>query len=199
MLASASRFSPRLELRPFRRRDLDGLVEAAADSIADLNKWLPWAHAAYGRRDALIFLRDSVSAWGEGRAFDFAVRYLENPGYHVGNVSVWFVSRQSRVGEVGYWIRSSETRKGVATEAAARILEVAFEELDLHRVVLRIAVGNHGSERVAEKLGFTREGLLREELQVNGEWMDHSVWGLLEKEYRAMKTQYANAGWVMPA
>lgn len=186
-------------MRPFRRRDLDTLMDAAAESLADLNKWLPWAHAGYGRRDALVFLRDSVSAWGEGRAFDFTVRYLENPGFHVGNVSVWFVSRQSRVGEVGYWIRSSETRRGVATEAAARILEVAFDELDLHRVVLRIAEGNLASERVAEKLGFTREGLLREELQVNGVWMDHSVWGLLEDEYRGMKTQYADAGWVMPA
>lgn len=197
MLAGGPRHSPRLELRPFRRRDLDALVDAASDSITDLNRWLPWAHVGYGRRDALVFLRDSVSAWGEGRAFDFTIRYHDQPGFHVGNVSVWFVSRQSRVGEVGYWIRSSETRTGVATEAAARVLEVAFDELALHRVVLRIAVGNRGSERVAEKLGFTREGLLRQELQINGQWVDHSIWGLLESEYRAMKTEYAAAGWVV--
>ncbi len=196
MLSGSPRHTPRLELRPFRRRDLDALVDAAADSLADLNRWLPWAHSGYGRRDALVFLRDSVSAWGEGRAYDFTIRYLTNPGFHVGNVSVWYTSRQSRVGEVGYWIRSSETRKGVATEATARILEVAFDELALHRVVLRIALGNRGSERVAEKLGFTREGLLRQELQVNGEWMDHSVWGLLEDEYRYMKAQYSAAGWL---
>ncbi len=196
MLTGGSRHTPRLELRPFRRRDLDALVDAAADSLADLSKWLPWAHSGYGRRDALVFLRDSVSAWGEGRAFDFTIRYLDDPGFHVGNVSVWYTSRQSRVGEVGYWIRSSETSRGVATEATARILEVAFGELALHRVVLRIAVGNRGSERVAEKLGFTREGLLRQELQVNGEWVDHSIWGLLEEEYQYMKTQYTEAGWL---
>ena len=196
MLSSGSRFTPRLELRPFRRRDLDSLIDAAAASLPDLNKWLPWAHTGYGRRDALVFLRDSVSAWSEGRAFDFSIRYLENPGFHVGNVSVWFVSRQSRVGEVGYWIRSSETKTGVGTEAAARILAVAFDELGLHRVVLRIAVGNRGSERIAEKLGFTREGLLRQELQINGEWVDHSIWGLLESEYRLKRAQYADAGWL---
>ncbi len=196
MLTGGSRFTPRLEMRPFRRRDLDALVDAAADSLPDLSKWLPWAHSGYGRRDALVFLRDSVSAWGEGRAFDFTIRYVDDPGFHVGNASVWYTSRQSRVGEVGYWIRSSETGKGVATEATARILKVAFDELGLHRVVLRIAVGNRGSERVAEKLGFIREGLLRQELQVNGEWMDHSVWGLLEDEYRYLKTQYAEAGWL---
>ncbi len=197
LLAGGSRFSPRLELRPFRRRDLDALVDAASESISDLNRWLPWAHVGYGRRDALVFLRDSVSAWGEGRAFDFTIRYLEDPGFHVGNVSVWFVSRQSRVGEVGYWIRSSETRKGIATEATARVLAVAFDELGLHRVVLRIAVGNRGSERIAEKLGFTREGLLRQELQINGTWVDHSIWGLLEEEYRSLRNQYLDAGWVV--
>lgn len=197
MLAGGSRYSPRLELRPFRRRDLDSLVDAASESIVDLNRWLPWAHVGYGRRDALVFLRDSVSAWGEGRAFDFTIRYIDRPTFHVGNVSVWFVSRQSRVGEVGYWIRSSETRTGVGTESAARVLAVAFDELALHRVVLRIAVGNRGSERIAEKLGFTREGLLRQELQINGQWVDHSIWGLLEEEYRAMREQYAEAGWVV--
>ena len=196
MLTGGSRFTPRLELRPFRRRDLDALVDAAADSLGDLSKWLPWAHSGYGRRDALVFLRDSVSAWGEGRAFDFTIRYLDNPGFHVGNVSAWYISRQSRVGEVGYWIRSSETSQGVATEATARILAVAFDELALHRVVLRIAVGNRPSERVAEKLGFTREGLLRQELQVNSVWMDHSIWGLLEDEYHQLKLGYADAGWL---
>ncbi len=77
------------------------------------------------------------------------------------------------------------------------MLAVAFDELALHRVVLRIAVGNRGSERIAEKLGFTREGLLRQELQINGQWVDHSIWGLIEEEYRAMKAEYAEAGWVV--
>lgn len=196
MLSASPRHTPRLELRPFKRRDLEALIEAIGGSLPELNEWLPWAHLDYGRRDALVFLRDSVSAWGEGRAFDFTIRYRDDPSRHLGNVSVWFTSRQSRVGEVGYWIRSEEASRGIATEAAARVLEVAFDELNMHRVILRIAVGNSSSERVAEKLGFTREGLLREELQVRGRWLDHSVWGLLVDEYRRLRQEYAAAGWV---
>ncbi len=67
---------------------------------------------------------------------------------------------------------------------SARVLQIAFGDLRMHRVILRVAVGNRASERVAEKLGFFREGLLREEIKVRGEWMDHSVWGLLEHEYK---------------
>ena len=137
-----------------------------------------------------------MAAWGEGRAFDFTIRSRNDPGRHLGNVSVWFTSRQSGVGEVGYWIRSDEASKGLATEAAARAIEIGFDELELHRIVLRIAVGNDASQRVAEKLGFTREGLLRQELKVKGEWLDHTAWGLLEEEYRRIRPQYAEAGWV---
>jgi len=71
------------------------------------------------------------------------------------------------------------------------MVQVAFEELRLHRVVLRIAVGNRASERVAEKLGFTREGVLREELEVHGKWLDHTVYSLLEHEYQNTSEEIA--------
>ncbi len=194
-LPARSRTSPRLVLRPFRRKDVDAVLEAAMPSLSELNRWLPWAHARYGRGDAVAFVRDSIAAWGEGRAFDFAIRRPEDPERHLGNVSVWFTSRVAMVGEIGYWVRSDEAGKGIGTEATARVLQVAFDELHMHRAVLRIATGNVASERVAEKLGFTREGLLREDVRVNGVWMDHSVWGLLDREYRAAQPDYVAAGW----
>jgi RimJ/RimL family protein N-acetyltransferase len=110
-------------------------------------------------------------------------------------VSVWHTSRREQAGEIGYWVRSTATRGGIATEAAGRIVQVAFEELGLHRVTLRIATGNRASERVAEKLGFVREGLLRKEVQVGGRWLDHSLWAMLEDEYRSQRSHYAAEGW----
>lgn len=195
-IPSSARRSPRLVLRPFRRRDVDSLVDAVRDSATELQRWLPWAHDRYGRSDAVRFVRDSAAAWTEGRAYDFALRGHEDADRHLGNVSVWHTSRRERSGEIGYWIRSTETGRGIATEGAARVIQVAFEELRLHRVVLRIAVGNRPSERVAEKLGFVQEGVLRREVLVNGEWLDHSLWGLLEDEYRLNRSRYAAAGWL---
>ena len=186
-------------LRPFRRRDVEPLVRAVHASIPELSAWLPWAHAAYGRADALRFIRDSTSAWAEGRAHDFAVRNHAGKETHLGNVSVWPTSRREQSGEIGYWIATTATGMGVATESTARVVQVAFEELGMHRVILRVAVGNRGSERVAEKLGFVREGLLRKEVLVHGEWMDHSLWGMLEEEYPGHKTRYLDHGWLEPS
>jgi len=67
----------------------------------------------------------------------------------------------------------------------------------LHRVVLRVAVGNRPSERVAEKLGFVREGLLRKEVLVAGTWLDHSLWSLLDEEYHRQRQTYAERGWLL--
>ena len=195
-LPTRDRTTRRLTLRPFRRRDADPLVEAVYESIAELVRWLPWAHAGYGRTDAIRFIRDSGSAWAEGRAFDLAIRSREDSRTHVGNVSIWHTSRREQAGEIGYWVRTGATGRGIATEAACRVLQIAFEELGLHRVTLRIATGNAGSEQIAGKLGFSREGLLRQEVLVAGEWLDHSLWGILDDEYRSNRSRYAANGWI---
>ncbi len=198
-LPSRERTTPRLVLRPFRRRDLDPLVSAVRESIPELSRWLPWVHAAYGRSDALRFLRDSTAAWAEGRAHDFAIRCRDDGTTHLGNISVWPTSQREQSGEIGYWVTSGAVGRGVATEAAARVAQIAFEELDMHRVVLRVAVGNTASERVAAKLGFVREGLLRKEVLVQGVWLDHSLWGMLDEEFRRHKGRYADEGWLEAA
>ncbi len=195
-ISSRPRTTPRLELRPFRRRDVEALIAAVSASFEELERWLPWVHSRYGRADALRFIRDSAAAWVEGRAYDFAIRRPEVPELHVGNISIWPTSRRERAGVVGYWISSADTGDGIATEAATAILAVGFEEMALHRVTLRIAVGNVASERIAEKLGFVHEGLLRKEVMVAGEWLDHTLWAMLEDEYRVERERWAEEGWV---
>jgi ribosomal-protein-serine acetyltransferase len=196
VLPTGPRTTPRLTLRPFTRRDADPLVEAVRASLPDLSRWLPWPHPRYGRSDALRFIRDSGAAWEDGRAHDFALHTHADAVTHLGNISVWPTSRREQAGEVGYWVRSDRTGQGIATEAAARVVEVAFDEMSLHRVVLRVAVGNRASERVAEKLGFLREGLLRKEVLVAGAWLDHSLWGMLDEDFRRLRPSYVERGWL---
>jgi RimJ/RimL family protein N-acetyltransferase len=195
-LSPTQRTTSELVLRPFKRRDADALAEAIAVSLADLVQWLPWAHRYYDRADAASYIRESMVAWKEGRAFDFSIRRSTDLRRHLGNISLWPTTRGGAVGEIGYWVRSDETGAGVCTQAAIRVLETAFVELGFHKVVLRIAVGNIASERVAHKLGATQEGLLRDELRIGGKWTDHTLWGLLEDEYRAMVPAYRDNGWV---
>lgn len=150
LLGHEPRFTPRLVLRPFRRKDTTPVHEAVRASLPELSEYLPWA-VNYQRSVTAQFVKDSIGAWTSGRAFDFSIRSLDDEDIHLGNVSVWFTSRANAVGEVGYWIRSESTNKGIGTEATARALQVAYEELHMHRVTTRIAAGNVASERIVSK------------------------------------------------
>ncbi len=186
-------YTGRFVLRPFRRRDSDALNEAVRSSIHELHEWLPWAHLAYGRVEASNYIRESIKAWKETKAYDYAIgNRTDDTGLHLGNVSIWFVSRGFRTGEIGYWVRTDRAARGIATEVSARLVQIGFEQLRMHRIVLRIAVGNRASERVAEKLGFVREGILREELKVRGSWMDHTVYSMLDHEYDRQRSHIAD-------
>ncbi len=195
LLAHDPRFTPRLVLRPFRRKDTSPVHDAVRASLPELAEYLPWA-VNYQRTVTAQFVKDSIGAWASGRAFDFAIRSIEDEDRHLGNVSVWFVSRANLVGEVGYWVRSDVTSQGIGTEACARALQIAFEELHMHRVTARVAVGNSASERVVQKLGFLKEGTLRDEVKVGDRWMDHTVWGLLDREWRYERRRYQAEAWV---
>jgi ribosomal-protein-alanine N-acetyltransferase len=177
----------RLLLQRFSRKDATTLDDAIRASLTDLNEWLPWARMDYTSSDTTAFIRESVHAWKEERAWDYSIRLKDDPGRHIGNISMWTVSKLGKISEIGYWVRSDEVSQGVCTEAVDLVLREGFATLGYHKTVLRIAIGNTASDRVAQKLGFTREGVLREELLIRGNWVDHSLWSLLDREYRALR------------
>lgn len=192
---SQPRYTNRLMLRPFRRRDVGTFHDAVDASIGELQPWLPWIDG-YNRAFAQRFIRESVGSWADRRAFDFTVRTQDDLDRHIGNVSVWQTSQQNGIGEVGYWIRSDETGKGYGTEAAAAAVKIGFEELGFHKVVLRIAVGNVGSERIAAKIGFAFEGTLRDEVKVGNDWLDHTAWSMLAPEWLEHRDRLRSEGTV---
>jgi RimJ/RimL family protein N-acetyltransferase len=87
------------------------------------------------------------------------------------------------VGDIGYGVRRDHQARGIATEAAALLLDFGFRDLGLHRVFAYHHPDNLASERVLEKLGMRREGRLRENLLAHGTWRDSVVWAILDREW----------------
>ncbi len=73
-------------------------------------------------------------------------------------------------------------------------MQIGFEEMALHKVQLRIAVGNAASDRIAEKLGFVLEGTLRDEVKIGNRWLDHTVWSMLEQEWWIQRDRHRAEG-----
>jgi RimJ/RimL family protein N-acetyltransferase len=97
----------------------------------------------------------------------------------LGGGTVWLTSHLHRNGAIGYWIRSSRTKQGFASEAAALLAQFGFRQLGLIRIEILVPVGNTASQRVAEKVGAVREGLLRNRWLFRGEPRDAFVFSLV--------------------
>jgi ribosomal-protein-serine acetyltransferase len=161
--------------------------EAAQSSMVELRPWMAWA-ATPTLEETERFASKAEDQWASGAAFHFSI--LEN-GSVIGGTSIEVRAPVERIGELGYWIRSDRCGRGFATEAAASLVDFAFEIIGLHRLELRAGVGNRASQRVAEKVGFQREGTLREASR-GAESTYHSyLYGLLASDVRAGGTSGA--------
>lgn len=87
-----------------------------------------------------------------------------------------------RVANLGYWTRSSAVGRGVGTIATRLVARFGFEQLGLQRIEIVAAVGNRASQRVAEKVGATREGVLRRRLLIHGKSQDAFVYSLVSED-----------------
>jgi ribosomal-protein-alanine N-acetyltransferase len=115
-----------------------------------------------------------------GTSMPFAVRV---EGRLAGQVTVDNIVRGAlRSGSLGYWIDRAVAGRGMASLAVALVCDHAFGPGGLHRLQADIRPENLPSRRLAERLGFRHEGLLRRYLDIDGDWRDHLSYALLEED-----------------
>src|SRR5262245_11230381 len=169
-------------VRPWEHDDAAMLVERINDYEVAL--YLDEVPQPYHLEDAREFFALSDEGWRTGTMTNFAV-LLDGIGGATGGVGVRWAQISTGVAEVGYWIAADARGRGAATAATRLVSRWAFEaEPTLQRVELRAAVENPASNRVAEKAGFAREGVLRQQ-RYNarlGRRIDFVMWSLLREE-----------------
>lgn len=171
----------RLVLRPFRESDFDVLYEINSD--AGVVRWLYNEVRTRAQVAELLKVKiagAAVHAPGEWLAA--AVESTET-GELVADVDLLWADEQHRSGELGFIVHPAHQGKGYATEASRPLLDWAFGNLGLHRVIGRTEARNTGSARVLEKLGMRREAHLVENEWVKGEWQSELVYAVLDREW----------------
>jgi RimJ/RimL family protein N-acetyltransferase len=107
-------------------------------------------------------------------------------GELIGDISLWVESAEHRGGEIGWTLHPAHQGHGFATEAAHGVLHLAFDALELHRVVARTDALNTASHRLCERLSMRREAVLVENEWFKGRWSDEIDYALLGREWGAM-------------
>jgi [ribosomal protein S5]-alanine N-acetyltransferase len=170
----------RLRLRPFTDADAEPLF-ALHSSPHVLRYWdsPPWSEHARAER----FIAVCRQMADEGTGARLAVDRVSD-GDFIGWCSLTRWNPVYRSASLAYCLGGVEWGRGHAPEAARALLQWAFDTLDLNRIQAETDTRNVASARVLEKLGFVREGTLREDCVVNGEVSDSWVLGLLRREWR---------------
>lgn len=179
-IATPTLQTERVTLRPFAEADRDALFELQSNAHV-LRYWdsAPWTERSRADR----FLATCRQMAEEGSGVRLAIdRSADDVFLGWCTLSRW--NPDFRSAGTGYCFTEAAWGHGYATEAAHALLTWAYETLDLNRVQAEVDTRNAASARVLEKLGFVREGTLRQDCIVNGDVSDSWVYGLLRGELR---------------
>jgi RimJ/RimL family protein N-acetyltransferase len=168
----------RLLLRPFRLHDADDVFEYASD--AEWAKYQVNIPQPFTRNEAQEFVTRFANPqqWSEVAMFAM-VRHNKV----IGQVYLNAPDLVNERAEIGYMLLRSLWGQGLATEATQAVIDWSFQTLNLNKIFATCDIRNTGSWRVMEKLGMTREGLLRNHFKWQGEFRDEYYYGILRKEW----------------
>ncbi len=167
-----------VKIRRYCADDIPLLFEAARESTSEMLDWLSWCHPNYTVEESRSFVLSCEIAWSQKTRFAFAV-FDASSDLFLGGVGLNQFNRKHNFANLGYWVRSSQTRRGVATAATLLAAQFGFEDLGLYRIEILTAVANAASQRVAAKAGAKREGILRNRLLLHNRPHDAVMYSLV--------------------
>lgn len=172
---------PEVLLRVYRSDDAQALYTAACESREDVFRWLGWCHPNYSLAEAREWVASREHAFKEGIEYSFAI--VDPAGRYLGGLGLNMINRLHQFANLGYWVRSSETGRGVAPAAIRRAAAFAFEKTTLVRLEIVCAVGNVRSQRAAERAGAFREGVLRDRLLLHHVPIDAVMYSIVRSSW----------------
>jgi RimJ/RimL family protein N-acetyltransferase len=167
-----------LVLRPWRLEDVPRVTEVCQDP--EISRWTP-VPFPYREEHARTWIEQTIRDWDDHKHAAFAVTDAAS-GEVIGAVSLRLLEDYAVQGSIGYWVAEKARGSGVATRALRLVSRWALLKLRLPRVQLVTDPANLPSQKVAERAGFKREGLLRAYIELQGRRRDCVMFSLLGGE-----------------
>lgn len=169
----------RLLLRSIDSSDVDDLFEVLSDpDVAENDYFYP----VETKEEALSFIKRYKQEIEDKEEITWGIILKENQKL-IGTCCLGDFDEDAQRSEIGYSISKAEWGKGYATEACRKIIAYGFKKIKLNRIEATITPGNDASIRVLEKLGFQKEGLVRQRDLIKEKLVDGIIMGLLKIEF----------------
>jgi ribosomal-protein-serine acetyltransferase len=174
--------APNIEIKLLEPGDAEAVFATADRDRAYLREWLPWVDRTHSADDVRHFIEEVVSPqWADNRGPQCGI-WID--GELAGSIGCHAIDWANRACSLGYWIESRRQGQGIVTRCVSGMLAYLFADMRLHRVVIQCAVGNLPSCAIPQRLGFTKEAVLRHAQLIGARWLDLATWSLLEDEWR---------------
>ncbi|MBF0707411.1 GNAT family N-acetyltransferase [Alkalihalobacillus hwajinpoensis] len=171
-----------LYLRMYTIDDAEALYHLIDESRDYLKEWLAWVDYNTDIEASREFIQSTLKGVSETGGYPKTLGMFYK-GELAGTVGFNEVNRTHKYATIGYWLSEKFQKKGIVTEACRGMINLGFNEIGLNRIEIRAASGNKKSQAVPERLGFTKEAVVREAELVNGQFYDHIVYGMLAREW----------------
>jgi ribosomal-protein-serine acetyltransferase len=168
------------DLRLLEERHAEELFRLSDRNREYLRKWLPWVDRTHSPSDSLLHIRMMMSSFENREALAAGI-FLN--GELAGSIGVHRIDWLNRNTSIGYWLAEGFQGRGIMTRACRAIVDHAFREYNLHRIEIRCATGNGKSCAIPERLGFVRDGVLRESQLLGSSFADLVVYGMLDRDW----------------
>jgi len=172
--------SDKLFLKQLQPADAPHVYQQLDISRKQLRRYLPWVDYNTKEEHSLRFIEMMMRKTEEQEAFALGIWYDHQ---FCGVIDLHNWDHQIQKAEIGYWLGASFQGKGIATAATKALISYAFRHLHINKIEIRFVLQNEQSARIPIKLGFCREGVLRDSAKLHGQFVDMVVMGVLKEDW----------------
>jgi len=182
MLPTTLAVTKQLSLRAVEPDDAEPLFRLVDRNRTYLREWLPWLDFNRTAQHTASFIKRSMAQQDEGTGLVMLI--LEDAEIK-GVIGFNWIDPMHRACEIGYWISADAQHRGLVTRSTRAMVDCAFNELELNRVNISVALANTGSRAIPERLGFVQEGVEREAEWLYDHFVDHAKYAMLRGDWNA--------------
>lgn len=170
-----------VELRFMRSDEAKALFALVDQNRAYLRRWLPWVDAQTSPESSRKNILERIEKARKGEALELGM-YLNRE--LIGSIGLNRIVSSQKKASIGYWVAPEFQGEGIVTDCVRALITYGFQELGLHRIRIQCSVNNKRSAAIPERLGFTFEGIAREDGFLYDHFEDSRIYSILEQEWK---------------
>ncbi|AZZ60992.1 GNAT family N-acetyltransferase [Oenococcus sp. UCMA 16435] len=151
-----------------------------------LSMWMPWVKITKSEKNEIDFINYAREKTAKYQLLELTIIVDNQP---IGMIDLHNIDRNDHRAEVGYWMFSKYQGKGIMTEALKHLLNIAFNELSLNKIIVMADSENQKSKAIPRRLGFRQEGTLKEEIFMNSQFRNLDIFAITVGEYKNKSNQ----------